>query len=67
MKEHIATEHKIAYLKQKLETSDTSIKMRLEILGLFMSFYTTKEFNILEFFKELDRLVEFDKLYKGRL
>ena len=57
MKEHIATEHKIAYLKQKLETSDTSIKMRLEILGLFMSFYTKEDFDVMEFLKKLDRLI----------
>ena len=56
MKEHIATEHKIAYLKQKLETSDTPSKERFEILGLFMSFYTKEDFDVMVFFKELDRL-----------
>ena len=57
MKAQITTEDKAAYLKQKLDDSDTSIKMRFEILGLFMSFYTKEDFDVMEFFKELDRLV----------
>ena len=56
MQGHITTEHKVAYLKQKLDDPDTPSKDRLEILGLFMSYYTNEEFDIKDFLRELDRL-----------
>ena len=43
-------ENKILCLKQQLDNPDTSIKMRFEILGLFMSFYTKEDFDVMEFF-----------------
>ena len=63
MKAHITTEHKLAYLKQKLECPETPTKVQNEILVLFMGFFINDNFKIMEFFKELDRLV--NKVYKG--
>ena len=51
-------EDKVACLKYKLDDPDTSMNERLEILGLFIGFYTKKDFNVMIFFKELDRLVK---------
>lgn len=52
------TERKITLLKQKLENPYTPNKEHFEILGLFMSFYTNQDFNIIDFYKELDRLAK---------
>ena len=58
MKDKLTTEHKVAYLKQKLEDPDTPSKEHLEILGLFMGFYINENFDIIDFYKELDRLAK---------
>ena len=63
MKEHLTTKHKVAFLKQKLNDHNTSTKVQNEILDLFIGFYTKEDFEIMVFFKELDRIV--NKLYKG--
>ena len=57
------TEQKIYCLKQKLNDHNTSTKVQNEILDLFIGFYTKEDFEIMGFFKELDRIV--NKLYKG--
>ena len=57
------TEDKLCYLKIKLNDPDITTKTQNEILALFIGFYTKEDFEIMGFFKELDRIV--NKLYKG--
>jgi len=58
MKEQLTRSDKISCIKQKLDDPTTSISEKLEILEFMLHFFTSPEFDIEEFFRKLNKLVQ---------